>query len=111
MTSTRAPGRIAPPTAWAALDTGSATARMPVGNERPVWNEAASSESAGPSTTCPRQSGARGSFPMAALASASAPAGTASAGIDAIARSSATSGWVASRSLAATTIGLRCAPT
>src|SRR2546428_1140388 len=100
-TSTRAPGTSAPPTACAA-PIGKATARIPRGSARPVWNAAASSASPAASTTWPRQSGARGILPRAAETSATEPAGTASGGSDAVARSSAVSGCVASRARAAT---------
>src|SRR5436309_3208299 len=108
-TSTRAPGTSAPPTACAA-PIGKATARIPRGSARPVWNAAASSVRPAASTTWPRQSGARGILPRAAETSATEPAGTASGGSDAVARSSAVSGCVASRSRAATITRERWAP-
>src|SRR5438093_7442868 len=109
MTSTRAPGAIAPPTALTAT-TGLATARSPGRRVRPVWKTAASAASAWETSGWPCHSGAIGTRPMASSALEMAPAGSASGGTDRTSRSSALSGLIAATSWAATIMETRCAP-
>src|SRR5712691_8942805 len=93
MTSTRAPGTIAPPTALTAT-TGIATARSPGRSVRPVWKTAASAASAWVTSGWPCHSGAIGTRPMASSTLEMAPAGSASGGTDRTSRSSAVSGRI-----------------